>query len=219
MALSQTAPIGGARDLATGLDAAYFVASNPTPGTGITGHAAPTTLDDTKPLLYLFNSGSKRVCPMYLRLTLTAASVGNTVQRFTQILDGAPQAGVTRYSSGGTQLIPKSTNQAAQIGSDARVYFGAVTAAAATAAKRIVFNQTYRTVLGVVADVYQFNWASHQVLDPASLITTGTAVSHVSFHYAPVVVGPGQSFLVHQWAASQSAAPDFEVEFAYIEIP
>ncbi|HYC99696.1 MAG TPA: hypothetical protein VEB22_00585, partial [Phycisphaerales bacterium] len=35
-------------------EGSYFVARNPTPGTGVAGHAAPTTLDDTKPFLELF---------------------------------------------------------------------------------------------------------------------------------------------------------------------
>lgn len=211
---------GGARDLALGLQGAYFTASNPTPGTGIAGHAAPTTFDATKPLLFVRNESSdKLLVPMYLRVTLTAASVGNSLQRFTQVIDTAT---ATRYASGGTRLANVNTSMTstgAANGSNAAVWFGAVVAGAAGAAARTVSTQTYRTVLGVVGDVYQMSWGAHEACDPASLITSGTAISNVAFGFAPVVLAPNAMFLVHQWAASQSAAPSFEVEFGWAELP
>lgn len=217
-------PLGGARDLASGVYGQYFTAINPTPGTGLAGHAAPTTFDATKPFLLVYNSSADQVIyPMFLRLSLTAASVGNTVQRFTQVIDpGAVSAGTintSRFSSGGTAIVPANTNMRSQAGSAAKVYAGAVVATAANAGARTIANTTFRTVLGVVGDVYQLSWACPMMGDPASLITSGTAISNVAFGYGPVAIGPGQSFLVHQWAASQSAAPSFEVEFGYIELP
>jgi hypothetical protein len=138
--------------------------------------------------------------------------------RFTTAVDpGTPTTG--KYSSGGTALTPQNTRSDSNKGSNATIYVGAVVVTTATTPRRVLFNQTYRTVLGVVGDVYQMNFASHEMMDPASLITTGTAVSNVAFGHAPVVVAPGHSFLVHQWAASQSTGPTFEVEFAYLEFP
>ncbi len=225
MALDTSLPLGGGRDLATGVYGQHFTAMNPTPGTGLAGHAAPTTFDATKPFLLVYNSSYDQILyPMFLRLSLTAASVGNTVQRFTQVLDpggSSTATGIpaTRFVSGGTLLVPTNTNMRSNAATAAKVYAGAVVAAAANAGARTVANTTFRTVLGVVGDVYQLTWASPVMGDPASLITTGTAVSNVSFGYSPMAIGPGQSLLVHQWAASQSAAPSFEVEFGYIELP
>lgn len=221
MALGENLIIGGARDLASGVRGQYFTALNPTPGTGIAGHAAPTTFDATKPYLLVYNPVGSGVIlyPMFLRLALTAASVGNTVQRFTQVIDPGSSTGATRYSSGGTQLNPKNLNMQSNNAPQGLVYAGAVVAAAANAGARTVANTTFRTVLGVVGDTYQMSWAAPQMIDPASLITTGTAVSHVAYGYGPTAIGPGGSFLVHQWAGSQSAAPSFEIEFGFIELP
>lgn len=221
MALDTVFNVGGARDLYTGAAGQYFTACNGTPGTGIAGHAAPTTFDATKPYLLVYNpvGSDKLVLPMFLRLTLTAASVGNSVQRFTQVIDPGTSTGGSRYASGGSQLVPTNTNMKSQNGNAAAVYAGAVVAAAANAGNRTIANTTFRTVLGVAGDVYQLSWGCPIMGDPASLITTGTAVSNVAFGYGPVCIGPGQSFLVHQWAAAQSAAPSFEIEFGFVELP
>lgn len=221
MAQDLVYPIGGARDLVTGVRGQSFAALNPTPGTGIAGHAAPTTFDATKPYLLVYNpvGSEKLICPQFLRLSLTAASVGNTVQRFTMVIDPGSSTGASRYASGGSALVPVNTSMASSNGNSGLVYAGAVVASAANAGARTIGNTTFRTVLGVVGDVYQLTWACPIMGDPASLITTGTAVSNVAFGYSPVCIGPGQSFLVHQWATSQSAAPSFEIEFGFIELP
>lgn len=221
MALSESWLIGGARDIQGAARGQYYTALNPTPGTGIAGHAAPTTFDATKPYLLLSNPAASGVIvyPMFLRLVLTAASVGNTVQRFTQVIDPGSSTGASRFSSGGTQLAPNNTNMSARLGSQASVWAGAVVASAANTGARTIANTTFRTVLGVVGDVYQFSWGCPIMGDPASLITSGTAISNVAYGYAPLAIGPGGSFLVHQWAASQSAAPSFEIEFGYLELP
>ena len=201
----------GGREQAVAEEGTSYVALG-TPGTGIAGHAAPTTFDATKPILLVYNGGNYNIYPLYLRLALTAASVGNTVERFTQVIDTG-----NRFSSGGTALTKANTNMASSTASGATITAGAVVATAASGSARTVANQTYRTVLGVVGDVYAFNWGHEQGNDPASLITSGTAIANVVFSYAPICIGPNQSFLIHQWAAAQSAAPSFEFEFGYAE--
>lgn len=218
MALELVHPIGGARDLALGLAGQYFVANNPTPGTGLIGHAAPTTFDETKPYLFVRNEGTDRwIIPMYLRLTTTVVSVGNSIMRFTQAIDTKT---TTRYTSGGTALAPTNTNmRSSDQAGGATIYAGAVVAAAVTTARRVLGTQTCRTVIGVVGDIYQWSWGAHEMMDPASLITTGTAVSNAVFGLPPVALAPNDMLLIHQWAASQSTGPTFEVEFAYASVP
>lgn len=216
---------GGSRGLTDSLVGGVYVASNPTAGTGLVGHAAPTTYDTTKPYLLVYNSKPNvLVCPYYLRLTLTSASAGNTTMRFTQALDpsgtgSATTLSATRYSSGGTQLLPQNTRSDYGNACGALVYAGAVVATAASANARTLSTLTYRTVLGVAGDCYQLTWAAPELLDPAGLITTGTAIANVAFGYFPVVVAPGHCFAVHQWASSQSGAPTFEIEFSWAEFP
>lgn len=217
--------LGASKGLADGLSGYVFTAMNGTPGTGIAGHAAPTTYDSTKPYLLVYNSKPNvLICPYFLRLTLTAASAGNSVMRFTQALDpsgtgSAATLSASRYASGGSQLSALSNKSDVGNDSAAKVYAGAVVANAASANVRTIANTAVRTVIGVVGDCYQLAWGVPEMIDPASLVTTGTAIANVTFGYAPVVVAPGHCFLVHQWATSQSGAPTFEIEFAWAEIP
>lgn len=205
--------LAGSRELASGREGVTYLAINPTPGTGLAGHAAPTTFDETKAIFQIYNgSTNSYVYPHYLRLTITAASVGNTIQRFTQTVDTG-----NRFSSGGSTLTAANTNMASSNVTGAVAKGGAVVCTAASGSRRILSTMTYRTVLGVVGDVYAFSWGHEQGCDPASLITTGSAISNVSFSYNPVVIGPGQSFMVYQWAAGQSGAPSFEFDFGYSE--
>ena len=216
---------GAGRGLADALNGYVYTASNPTPGTGLLGHAAPTTYDTTKPYLLVYNSKpGVLVCPYYLRLTVTVASVGNASMRFTQALDPSATGAATtlsasRYSSAGTQLVPVNTRSDAGNAAAALVYAGAIVASAASANARTLSTQTFRTVIGVVGDVYQFSWGGPEIIDVASLITTGSAVSNVTIGAAPVVIAPGHSFLLHQWAASQTTGPTCEVEFCWGEFP
>jgi hypothetical protein len=202
----------GARETVLAEEGTFFVASNPTPGTGIAGQPSQASFDETKPLMIVYNGGNYSIYPLYLRLTCTAASTGNTVQRFTQTIDTG-----NKKSAGGTLLTAVNTNMGSSVASSAVVTFGAPTASAAGGSRRILSTQTYRTALGVVGDVYQFSWGHEQGNDPASLITSGTAIANVSFSFAPVVIGPNQSFLINQWAASQVGAASYEVEFGYTE--
>jgi hypothetical protein len=213
--------IGGARDLYGAVSGQTFTAMNPTPGTGILGHAAPTTFDATKPYGLLYNpvGSGVLVVPLFLRLSTTVAGVASVAMRFTQVLDPGTSTGGTRYSSAGTQLVPVNTNMQSRVGNQALAYAGAVVATGANAGSRTVANTVFKTILGTVGDVYQLSWGAPMLQDPASLITNAATLSHVCYGYAPVAMGPGQSFLIHQWAASQSTGPTFEIEWAWLEVP
>ena len=84
----------------------YFVATNPTPGTGIASGAV-TSLADTTPYLVIKNNNTVASgIKMYLdfwRLTLTAAGGGGTVRNMTFKLDSSQS--VTRYTSGGSVYL------------------------------------------------------------------------------------------------------------------
>lgn len=197
-------------------EGAYFVASNTTPGTGIAGHAAPTTLDDTKALLYIQNTRSTsdggRVYLDYIRLYITAAGTNSTNVRFNYKTD----TGTTRFSSGGSAITPVNPNTNSGLASQCTVKFGAVVCAAATANARSLGGLVARPVIGVVSDMYQINFgASDRSLN--SIITSGTNIAFVDIGAPPVVLGPGDTFLLHQWSGSQSGAISFEFEFGYWE--
>jgi hypothetical protein len=208
----------------------YFVAISPTPGTGIANTVTTeTTLAQAEvaPYLSVYNGNvipgagvqPVNIYPTYLRLTMTAANAVSTVMRFTLTLDQGNRI-TTQPAAAGVLTINNvnmgSTNRsAAQIlGNN-----GTMVASAPTAQRRIIGNQSFRNggVISVIGDVYQFNFGATEQLDPMSLVETGTAICNVTYNFAPVVIGPNQSFFVQQWATGQTTAPAFEIEFGFIE--
>jgi hypothetical protein len=198
-------------------EGSHFIVRNPTPGTGIAGHAAATTLDDTKPLLLIKNNSTTRdnihIYLDYIRLRLTNAGTAGTNVRFDMKVDY-----VNRYTSGGTALTPinVNANSVAQSVALGNAYFGAITAPAAGTNVRLLDGYEFRPVIGVVGDTYTINFGGPS-MPMTALQTSGAAITHSTVNFHPVVIGPGQTFLLHQWSASQSGAYQFEVTCSYFE--
>jgi hypothetical protein len=193
-------------------EGSYFVGITPTSGTGIIGHAAPTTFDVTKPYLLLYNSSTtKTLYPQFITLTTTVASIGATVVRFVPVIDAG-----NRYSSAGTALTINNANGASTIATAATTAFcGAVIATTTATGKNygdIVFRQT---TINIIGDVYTIVFgAPSSNGGAASIAATLSEFSRVA---PPLAVGPGQSFLLHHWGASMSTGPTFEVQAGWIE--
>jgi hypothetical protein len=198
-------------------EGSYFLARNPTAGTGIAGHAAATTLDDTKALLVIKNNAAANsginIYLDYIRLKLTSAGTAGTNMRFDMKLDN-----ITRYSSAGTTLIPTNVNMGSTTASVAygNTIFGAAVCAAAGGNARLLDGFAFRDVIGVVGDTYTMNFGG-EAHPPIALITSGTAITHGTVNFHPVIIGPQQTFLLHQWSGSQSGAYAFEVSVGYWE--
>ena len=182
----------------------YFVAVSPTPGTGIAGHAAPTTFDEEKPILMLYNDGNAPIYPQYLHLHCTAASTGGSRVQFTMTMDKG-----NRRTVGGTALTVNNTNAVATAIPGAVVYFGAVTASAATTYRRLLGNIVYRGTIDVVEDDYIMIWGAPNAMSGST--SRVATVAEASRILPPVCLAPGYGLYLTQWAASQSGAPSFEV--------
>jgi hypothetical protein len=191
----------------------FYNAVSPTPGTGIIGPVS-TTWDETKAILTVFNGGLVNISPKFLRLHCTVIGTTGTGVRFTQTTDSG-----NRYSSGGTALVVSNSNQNSTNRSAAQINFGALTTTAATAQRRLQSNKLFKSDgIEVVNETYQFSWGSpSQLEDPASLINNTTTLAHTSYAFGPLTIGPGQSFVIHQWRAAITVGITFEVEFGFIE--
>lgn len=193
-------------------EGSHWVAINPTAGTGIIGHAAPTTFDEAKPYLLVYNGGSNRIYPQSLLLVDSAVSVGGTRMQFNFSLDTG-----NRLSSGGTTLTKSNVNMDVSAASGATITAGAVVGTAVTANRRLLGNYVIRGAnIDVVWDHYEFVFGSPGG-SSGGVLTPTTVAQHFTRYLPPVVIGPGQSFAMVQWAASQSTGPTFEVVFSYIE--
>ncbi len=203
----------------------YFTAISPTPGTGIANTVTTeTTLAqaDVNPYIVCYNGSTVanpvNIYPLYIRLTTTAAQAVAVVMRFTLTLDQGNR--ITTYPAAAGLLTINNVNMGSANRSQAQIVAGTgIVCAAPTSQRRIVGNQSFRNgaVINVIGDVYQFNFGATEQIDPMSLVETGTAICNVTYGFAPLVIGPGQSFFVHQWAAAQTTAPAFEIEMGFIE--
>lgn len=196
----------------------YFRAVNGSLGTGI-AMGVQTSWSATANALLAMVSGSATVAiiPHYIRLICTAAGASSTSSRLAVALDTA-----NRYSSGGTDLLTAivNANSGKSIASVlSALRFGAVTAAAASAA-RYVANMGLKTQASpcwVVGDEILLNFLPNSQAGGEPL--AGTAAVQITKDIGPVVLhGLNHSLLLHMWnPANATTPPSWEIEMAWWE--
>lgn len=192
-------------------EGSYFVGITPTAGTGIIGHAAPTTFDEAKPYIVLYNGNtSKYLYPQFLHLHETVASVGGARVQFTITADDG-----NRRSSAGTALVINNVNSGSSMATGVVGYIGAVVGTAATGARRLLGNVVFRGTIDIIEDDYLMVWGAPNAMSGStSRVATVAEASRV---LAPLAIAPGDSLCITQWAAAQSTGPTFEAIFGWIE--
>lgn len=195
-------------------EGAYFMATNPTPGTGVAGIAAADGNNDAENLVHINNEASeasgKRVYLDYLRLYTTAAGTNGTNVSWVHKIDSAD-----RYTSGGSEITPVNVNMDDTTAASAEVYFGALVTATASS-QRLLGGGLLRSVIGVVGDVYTFDFGAPLGLSGSHALA-GTAIAHIYVPCCPVILGSGDSWMFQINAASQTVAKSFEFELGFWE--
>jgi hypothetical protein len=198
------------KELFSADEGSYFTAITPTPGTGIIGHAAPTTFDEAKPFIVIYNGSLKRLYPQFLRLHETVASIGGARSQFTITTDDG-----NRRSSAGTALTINQANLgSSQSASGVLGYIGAVIGTAATGARLIHDHIVFRGTIDIVEDALEIVWGgAGGGNSTASRVATVMDASRTT---GPLVVMPGDSLCITQWAAAQSTGPTYQAELGFI---
>lgn len=194
-------------------EGSYFLATNPTPGTGIAGIAASTSYDATESLLHIRNtSTSKRLYLDFIELVVTAAGTNGTTFAVAMTSD----RGASRYTSGATAITPVNVNLASADTADCTVKFGALVTTAASADARILGNIPLRPVIKVIGDVYRFNFGdtSDKWMGVGTDVA-GTAVLKMNVPCPPVVLGENDQFLLHDFGASQTVGASYEFRIGF----
>ena len=190
----------------------YFVGRNATPGTGVAGHAACTTHDTAKAFLMLKNgSADERVYLDYIKLRCTAAGTGGTLDYATHTID----KGRTYASGGGDVTVLNVSQQSTRGHAFSLAKIGAVVPAQVnTASAKIVAHHALRAaVIAVVGDVAIFNFGGPLIT--GSGLQEGTLELEKVYHCPPVLLGPGDSYHLVIWSASQSAPKSYELEMGF----
>lgn len=195
------------------LEGSYFTAISGltpgVPGTGIIGHAAAQTFDETKPYLLVYNGGPYTLIPKVLQLYCTVVGTTGTRVQLTVTRDVG-----TLSPTGGTAASIQNTNsEGGPSASGISITQGAVVAAAATSSRVIIGNFAFRGTIEVVEDFYQLVWgAPDGVGGSASRAATVADFSRV---VPPMAIGPGKCMKIHQWRAAQTVGITFEMVFGF----
>mgnify|MGYP001558130490 CR=1 FL=1 len=199
-------------------EGSFYLAANATRGTGLGGQTAPTDLTlDTKALLYIQNTmtdaNGDYLVLKYVRLQVTVAGTAGTNTSWADEID----VGATdRYTSGGTLLTVVGANTDLTQAATARIRFGILVTAAASASRRNLGSGVVRTAIAVVGDTYLFVYGK-DTMPLSSMLVAGTAVANIVIPRPPVVLGPQDQYLLHFANASQTAAASYEVEIGYVQ--
>lgn len=189
----------------------YFLATNPTIGTGVANSAA-TGFVATTPFLTLFNNnaltGGARVQLDYLKLICTVAGAGGSTVGYAFLTDTG-----NRFTSGGSAITPVNVNRDSTNSTNSVVNAGAITATAATASRLLGHDNTLRSTIIIVNDKFYFDFSNK---GPAALGPQAATLSNFYVAHPPVFVGPQQSVLFYLWMTG-GAASSFEFEFGYSE--
>ncbi len=208
--------LAGGRDTQAADQGNYFVAITPTPGTGIVGTASVQAFTETTPVFICTNTGLLNIYPMSLRTHLTVVgATASVAENMTFTLDNG-----NRFSSisVGVALTINNLNMASTTGSGALCWGGGVIATAATGARRVVAHvQKKHTVIEVVHDTTTYMWGGTNAVSFSSIAANTTTPTYSAHNLPPIVIGPGQSLVVVEWAAAQTTGSTNEYMFSFIE--
>jgi hypothetical protein len=198
----------------------YFIATNPTPQTGIAVTAAGVAFDEaanskTNTLLVKNSetstvNTSKRIYLDYLRIrNVTAAPTSGTDWYMVGVLDYS----ATRYTSGGSAITPVNVNGDSSLASVATIYFGALVCAI-PASRRLLFNLLALPRLMIIKDQIHLIFGG---IEGGNAPVNSAAIMTVSYPVPPCVIGPNQNFVLHMFGTSNAGTPAFEFELGYWE--
>lgn len=205
-------------------EGAYFVATNPTIGTGV-AYALQTSFSATAAFLALFNNnpasvgGGRNLYLDTLRLILTGTAPATTVSLEGAVVldtkDRTPTANNARITPANV-----SGDDPADASNVVLQAFsaGAMTVPAAGGGARTVSRFHLATGLGITGDEYCVEFGGPQMQHGFMGLTAARATvpARIATHAPPVVIPPQTWGLVHLWwLTATTNAPNFEYELGF----
>jgi hypothetical protein len=200
----------------------YYVATNPTPGTGVlagtvTAFSATAdglfTISNTNPII-----GGRTIQLDALSLHMSGtAPTATTCQKVAVYME----SGIVAPSGGNVAVTPRAVNPASiTSGAVINGFSSAMcTIPAAVGSRTLVANTSLPTSLGITGDSYIYAFGA----DPAIANTALTAVRATSparlvTTLAPVTIPPQYTAIIDWWWIGQATnGPTFDYEIGYFE--
>lgn len=204
----------------------YFVGSNQSPGTTVQKQALATSFSNTVGIAHIFNTETsdttgKRIFFDYIKLILAGTAPATTVSmEFALALDTA-----TREPSAAnrTLITAKNVNSASAVASIAQasqyLNANAFTVTAPTGNVRYLRGHI-PTGLGITGDEYILKCGGEDLgATPGATATRAAMTARLTAYCAPLIIGPGQSLVIHQWWLTETTTiPTFELEMGWWEL-
>jgi hypothetical protein len=199
-------------------EGSYLLATNPTISTGQTWVAAQTAFSDTAPNWYIYNTenpsnpGAKSIHLRFLKMISTAAATSATLIRYAAILDTVARQPTTNNMA--SIAVTSPNGNVSPIITPTVLAQNSATASvvpASSSAKRLVANGTLGG-LNVVGTEFQINFGSTDAGGGQNGVAAETIPNRRVNNEPPVIIGPGQSLMIHVWMAASSAS--FNPEWA-----
>jgi len=195
-----------------------FVATNPTPETGIASTDDTVAFSATAGLMNIYNGATNAqgnwIRPLHLKLRATAV---NTSASDFQIQFNRDI--INRWSSGGSAITEVSSFGNTDISdttlptSKATIYFGALVLAAASSSVLLgheIVSDTIFAANDQINIIFDYGPEAGYNVD---------AVEVSNFYIGPMAIGPGHNLSLHAWGNSMAADPAFEFRLVYAEYP
>lgn len=199
-------------------EGSLMVATSPTVGTGLVGVTAQTTYNATGPSVYVYNNepaGGKSLYIGSLKQIASAAATSSTVHYYAAVLDPTYRAITTDNFA--AAIVPINPNGNLPVIATPVIKFqssATVSAIAAASGSARVVARGQLGALNIIGDEFIINFGrgdhiGHPGLTAAQASQNSKRVSNAP----PVIVPPGGTFTIHQWALAQaaSASPEYEL--------
>jgi hypothetical protein len=202
-----------------------WIGSNPTAGTGIASHAAPTATDGSKALAYFKNNyAASTGRSMYIHTLQFGVTVAGANATASRIYLEKTNAGTERWSSGGSTnlassaLVTKNLGVAAAATSMVMRLGALVTVATAAATDSLIWEDDVRSIIPKVSDKILLEFGDSTTATGATLFDIANTAPIVTRLRIPQVeLAPGEQLLVHLVNASQSAASSYTMKACWYE--
>ncbi len=203
-------------------EGSYWVATNPTPSTGVaygSGGTQATFADAAAAFVWKNNASAADGIRMYLKYVRMI--LGGTIPASSTSLQFAVKVdnGNRVPTANATAITPVNPNMDIGAGSGAPagvVYVpnGGIPTVPAAVSARLIGRGSLRQVIPVVLDELELRFGA--VDGPGAVVATGAGRYVTSA--PPVVIGPQQFALLHLWLPSGTTSPlTFEFETAWVE--
>lgn len=201
----------------------YFIASNPTPGTGIQAGLVTAFSATADGLFTIANTnspnGGKTIQVDYIALNMTGtAPTATTVQKMAVFLESgivAPSAGNVTYAASRNTLPNGPTSGAVINGFTGGAM---MTLPAAVGTRTLVANVSLATSLGITGDTYIYEFGADAQIIGGSTAVRATAAAQLVASCPPLTIPPQYTALISLWWLTQATTgATYEPTIAYTE--